>query len=266
VSEIYSPSHSNYLGPSLPFLALYTCSSDDDERLRTAPRDTTAAKRALLISFLKVVLSRVGTVGIPDNHQAAPGTIEYTLNPITLLEHQSFPRDSLATPDLTPDPDATPTGVREDRPPLDIPVPSASSGSPTLWPLPDVFASGTMEIVSPIPDELADGLNIRAFGDTPNLAALIPIPIDHNGTPGLTVPHALLIVGLNTRRPYDADYAKWLTAIASAFSNRLAVVLQMELDAEVLRERIMLDKAKSKFFMTVSHGRPRDVLQSFERF
>lgn len=64
----------------------------------------------------------------------------------------------------------------------------------------------------------------------------------------------MLIVGLNTRRPYDADYARWLNAVATAFSNRLMVVLQMEADAEIMRERIRLDKAKSKFFMTVSHG------------
>lgn len=227
----------------MPFLALYTCHSDD-ERPQNGDQRTTSSKRELMISLLKVTLTRVGLIGIPEDHKAAPQSIQYTLNPLTLLQNTATGAsitNDLSTPTEEPTPDEQPSAVSRVSDP---------------WPFPDVFASGGIELVNPIPADISDGLNTRAFRDTPNTAAIIPIPIDKPGSNTITVPHMILVVGLNTRRPYDADYAKWLGAVASAFSNRLMVVLQMEADAEIMRERIRLDKAKSKFFMTVSHGEP----------
>ncbi|QRV75488.1 protein-histidine kinase [Ceratobasidium sp. AG-Ba] len=160
-------------------------------------------------------------IGIPDNHPAAPETIGYNLDPSTLTE-SSDPSNLTTSPPSSP------------------------------WPFPNVFSSGAIEIVNPIPDTLAKGLNSRAFGDTPNIAALVPIP-KHQPNPGPSLPHAVLVVGLNTRRPYDADCEKWLLAIAAAFSGRLLAVEKIEADAEDMQERIRLDKAKTKFFMMVSH-------------
>ncbi|KAF8602905.1 hypothetical protein BDV93DRAFT_557089 [Ceratobasidium sp. AG-I] len=225
----------------LPFLALYRCNSDD-ERPQSADQRTTSSKRELLISLLKVTLTRVGLVGIPEDHKSAPTSVQYTLNPFTLLQNTNNGGASITSNLNTPEEPPTPGATQ-----------SAISRLSNPWPFPDVFASGTTEIVNPIPKEVSEGLQTRGFGDPPNTAAMIPIPVDQHGANTITVPHAILIVGLNTRRPYDADYAKWLGAVATAFSNRLMVVLQMEADAEIMKERIRLDKAKSKFFMTVSH-------------
>ena len=68
------------------------------------------------------------------------------------------------------------------------------------------------------------------------------------------LPHAVMLLGLNTRRPYDADYAAWLESVGAGLSNQLTVVLQREADTRMIEERERMDKAKTMFFTNVSHG------------
>jgi PAS domain S-box-containing protein len=60
----------------------------------------------------------------------------------------------------------------------------------------------------------------RGFGDEPWLSVLIPIEsIAHKGV------NAVLFVGTNTRRPYDADYEAFMADLARAISSSLAALI-----------------------------------------
>ncbi|KAG8771581.1 hypothetical protein FRC12_003528 [Ceratobasidium sp. 428] len=240
-----------------PFAALYVCSSSDTRVRRYLKGDSSRRQKALTVpvKLMKAKLNLAGVVGIPDNHPAAPRSVEYVLNPATLQLHQnrsksspdSHERDSPIIIPTTASPSDPSTPSTDDKkledPHIDNP-----------WPFLALFSSGKTQIISSLPDSLTEGLPKCSFGNVTNSAALLPIPIDFPGkNDGPALPHAVLVLGLNTRLSYDESYAKWLESIAAAFTSRLIAVLQMEVDAELARERARLDAAQSKFFMGVSH-------------
>jgi PAS domain-containing protein len=60
----------------------------------------------------------------------------------------------------------------------------------------------------------------RCYGDKPHSCVMCPIqPTTHNGVV------AILIVGVNSRRPYDADYDSFVKGLARTVSTALASVL-----------------------------------------
>ncbi|CAE6519545.1 unnamed protein product [Rhizoctonia solani] len=193
-------------------------------------------------SMHHVKLTLVGSVGIPSGHAMATETIEYTLDPVTyrIVRGRS---DSMSTSD------ASPALV---RPPLiSPPVSSTSSIQSHLGlDMASVLVSGSIELIDPLPSHLAKDLDGRGFKDVPRTAAILPIST--SSSPSL-VPHAVLVVGLNTRRAYDADYAAWLESLRAGLSNQLNVVLRREADTKMIVERERMDKAKIMFFTNVSH-------------
>ncbi|KAG8712854.1 hypothetical protein FRC09_019390 [Ceratobasidium sp. 395] len=227
-----------------PFAALYHCDSSDMQA-RPHLKDTDSRRSKFLTSMspVKATLSLVGAVGIPENHPAAPQSVEYTLNPTTLRQLDGDIESTLA--------------ILEQDAPYAMDIDSEqqqSTHSNNTWQFPILFSSGKTEIISPLASNLTEGLLKRSFGDRPNSAALIPLPIDFPGKrDGPNLPLAILVVGLNPRLPYDDSYAQWLESIAVAFSSRLMVALQMEVDAALARERTRLDAAQTKFFRGVSH-------------
>lgn len=75
----------------------------------------------------------------------------------------------------------------------------------TPWPFREAFMTRRMVMIWELAPELADALEHRSWGDPPTSAVCIPITDDwENGR------LSFLIVGLNTRRPYDADYEEFI--------------------------------------------------------
>ncbi|CEL57217.1 hypothetical protein RSOLAG1IB_12097 [Rhizoctonia solani AG-1 IB] len=197
-------------------------------------------------SLIHVKLTLAGSVGIPSNHPMAKETIDYTLDPVTyhVVRERS---DSMST--VSSPMSIGPTG----RPPItSTPNSSASSiMSSAGLDMANALVSGSIELVDPLPSHLAKDLDERGFGDVPRTAAILPIS---TSTSSFSLPHAVLVVGLNTRRTYDADYASWLESLSAGISNQLSVVLQREADTRMMMEREKMDKAKTMFFTNVSHG------------
>ncbi|KAF8761295.1 His Kinase A (phosphoacceptor) domain [Rhizoctonia solani] len=251
----------------LPFVALYWCEVENVSAI-AAPAKYGAP--ALASTYLRhhteiptnVKLTLASSLGIPNEHSIARQVIKYTLDPVTYR-----PIQVLSEPDNI----ESPATVTEATPRLSMfgsPMGSVSSTihlpptSPTKGlelgiDLSKVFASGTVELIDPLPSQLAQGLDGRGFKDIPRAAALLPINMysqnrsRHNGR---LLPYAVLLVGLNTRRPYDADYASWLEGMAANLSNQLTVVLQREADMKLIEEQERIDKAKTMFFTNISHG------------
>jgi hypothetical protein len=54
--------------------------------------------------------------------------------------------------------------------------------------------------------ELIEGYDIKVWDELPNAAVVIPIANDSDDG----VPTAVMVVGLNIRRPFDDDYESFL--------------------------------------------------------
>ncbi|KAH7327639.1 hypothetical protein B0J17DRAFT_772105 [Rhizoctonia solani] len=250
----------------LPFIALYWCQGE------TLQSSSNNDKTPLALDYLRhyassmhhIKLTLAGSIGIPSGHVMAKETIEYTLDPVTyrIVRGRS---DSMSTPDASPVPV---------RPPLIPPPVSSTSSIQTHLGLDmtDVLVSRSIELIDPLPAHLAQGLDGRGFKDLPRTAAILPISTSSSTSP---VPHAVLVVGLNTRRAYDADYAAWLESLRAGMSNQLNVVLRREADTRMIVEREKMDKAKTMFFTNISHElktpltliqAPLDQLMAFGRF
>ncbi|ELU37242.1 histidine kinase [Rhizoctonia solani AG-1 IA] len=236
----------------LPFIALYWCRAENPP----SPDDKSKAASLALkylrhqtSSLIQVKLTLAGSIGIPSNHPMARETIEYTLDPVTyhIVRERSDSASTVSSP--------LPTGSTgpTSRPKMLSPPNSSTSSVRSIGGLDmtNSLVSGSIEIVDPLPSHLARGLDGRGFGDIPRTAAILPILVSSST---LSLPHAILVVGLNTRREYDADYASWLESLSAGISNQLSVVLQREADMRMMIERERMDKAKTMFFTNVSHG------------
>ncbi|KIW04769.1 uncharacterized protein PV09_03960 [Verruconis gallopava] len=77
----------------------------------------------------------------------------------------------------------------------------------------------------------------RSFGDQPRLSVLIPIEsITHNGV------NAVLLVGMNTRRPYDADYEAFLRNLSRTISSSLAALILGNEQKKRVGEALQMEK------------------------
>ncbi|KAF8603915.1 hypothetical protein BDV93DRAFT_523067 [Ceratobasidium sp. AG-I] len=254
----------------MPFISLYWCEVENAPATPQlqGPSFANAYLRNYSGSLVNVKLTLAGSVGVPEGHPIAQPTVTYTLDPVTYHAIQPLPDLSLdkfslealdTTPKSTPDL-ASPVTISASRMPSQTRHSSSSSSSgspPPRLNMASVFLSGGVELVDPLPPALAEGLDGRGFKDLPRAAALLPI--NANSSQGgsrshaRTLPRAVLLLGLNTRRAYDADYAAWFESVCAGLSNQLSVVLQREADTKMIEERERMDKAKTMFFTNVSH-------------
>ncbi|CAE6499988.1 unnamed protein product [Rhizoctonia solani] len=250
----------------LPFAALYWC------EIENVPETVPLAKYkgpALASTYLRhhtdapisVKLTLAGSVGIPDGHPIARRTIKYTLDPVTYRPVQTASEyESLESPaisEATPRMPALGSPLGSVASTIHLPPTSPVKGLEAAIDLARTFVSGNLELIDPIPAQLAQGLDGRGFKDVPRAAALVPINTymssNRGRQNGRLLPYAVLLLGLNTRRPYDADYASWLESVGGSLSNQLTVVLQREADMRLIEEQERIDKAKTLFFTNVSH-------------
>ncbi|PWU51673.1 hypothetical protein DLJ46_04515 [Micromonospora globispora] len=117
----------------------------------------------------------------------------------------------------------------------------ATPGAEESWPLTEVLKSGEVRL---LPLDPADDPDRPG---TP-MVAVVPVP-----EPGGTAPTAVLVAGLNPRRPVDAGYRSFVDLLAGHIGTALAGARAYQAEhrrAEALAE---LDAAKSAFFANVSH-------------
>ncbi|KAG9121848.1 hypothetical protein FRC07_002026, partial [Ceratobasidium sp. 392] len=247
----------------IPFFAMYWCETENARNDTSDPNKPPLAAgylRHFLSSVLiNVTLTLVGSVGVPEGHPAARKLIKYTLDPMTYQPIQ-MPTESNRDPASPAPSEPTPRAQYNSLPPAPARTGSSSSTSSQYSPVDLEFASalasGHIELVDPLPANFAAGLGGRGFRETPRAAALLPISTSFGrgaARRDKPLPYAVLLVGLNTRRAYDADYAAWLESVRAALSDQLTLVLQREADVRMIEEREKMDKAKTLFFTNASH-------------
>lgn len=210
-------------------------------------------------------LKLAGSIGVPDTHPATPLFLEIELDPITYkpsvsrglitryLSDTVIPFPSLSSTGGTPTSssingfDHTNT-YQNTRSPSRI---SATSPNAWRWPIAEAIMSRRPLLVPSLPSEVAESLSRRSWGDVPRQAVIIPIwSHESEETP---LPQAVLVLGVNPRRPYDKQYEEWVNLFSTGLSVSLAAVLSWEAETQRAVQLAQLDAAKTSFFSSVSH-------------
>lgn len=116
---------------------------------------------------------------------------------------------------------------------------SSSSTSATaarkamIWPFDQAFSTRRPVFVPNLPNSVIDGFDIRGWGEHAREAIVIPITADD-----AEIPTAILIMGLNSRRPFDDDYAAWIDLFRLSLNSLLTAVKGRE--ADVIRAKYVV--------------------------
>lgn len=90
------------------------------------------------------------------------------------------------------------------------------------WPIEQAFHSRESIRVT-VPKDVTDGFQKRGWGDQVTDAIVIPLSSEGDSS------HlGVAILGLNTRRSFDADYSKWIDVLRSAMSSYLTGAIARE--------------------------------------
>lgn len=256
-----------------------------------------------------LTLKLAGSIGVPDAHHATPLFIEIPYEDITSHPNidnrtevaddddseDDNPSNQGASDDGTPEPSTNSTSAGESMhvfpsssnpsssngvirncihgsekvSPSDESPSSDHPSTPWTWPIADSIASRRPLLVPSLPPEVVQGLSRRSWGDAPRQAVVIPIWSFEGTAADAMLPQAVLIMGLNPRRPYDKDYEEWMDLFRSGLAVSLAAALSWEAETQraeyvpdagnglrltlMCRQLAQLDAAKTSFFSNVSH-------------
>lgn len=117
-----------------------------------------------------------------------------------------------------------------------------------IWPFEEAFSTRRAVPMEDISDYVVEGFEIRGWGEPARQAVVIPIYVDNN-----ELPSAIIVMGLNSRRPYDKDYSDWIDLTRLSLNSLLTAVKGREADALRAEHLSELDRAKTSFFSNASH-------------
>ncbi|VDB99941.1 unnamed protein product [Peniophora sp. CBMAI 1063] len=236
----------------------------------------------------KIRLTLSGTVGVPVGHASVPVAQSLYLNTKTLAStapgegqsQLSMSQSELDDVESTTDgfPAVAPSTYRDKSNSsvgssidsfrmraLDAAVaaaPASTAGTGTgsgtsqsiresFWPFADVFAANAAVHVPHIPAYVVQGFDARGWNEQAREAVLIPLT-DSTVANG-TVPSCVIILGLNSRRSYDAHYRSWMDLVRMSLNSLLEAVKGREADIARATQLAQLDEAKTAFFSNASH-------------
>jgi signal transduction histidine kinase/DNA-binding NarL/FixJ family response regulator len=176
------------------------------------------------------------SVGVPDNHPSAPGGFTLSL-PARNRSAFGPNADRMSSPTLSA-------------------ISALSSGSGRIyhsaegssWPISKALASRQCVIVDDCRD-LIKGFPLRQWDKLPSAAIVVPICSDSS----IDTPEAVLVLGLNSRRPFDADYDNWVHVIRAHLASSLTSVKAYEVESKRLEDNARMEKAKAAWFRGAAH-------------
>lgn len=183
----------------MPFVAFYFNTVESPPK-PTQPDHRKPAKP----THIRVTSRLAWKIGVPEGHPAIPEKEVHILDPSTLRPpvRASTSRRAGTTPDSSID-------ASDDIATVVLSTSEEDSGSThsdsqqrpePVWPFFDIFSSRKPLHVQQLPPSITKGFGYREKGwnDVPREAVIIPVAAE-----GDDVPVAIMVVGLNTRRPYD---------------------------------------------------------------
>ncbi|KAI0320178.1 hypothetical protein OF83DRAFT_1281345 [Amylostereum chailletii] len=255
-----------------PFVAIYSASvlevpshSGEDSQPRTS-----YVRGSDNDPPVKVQLTLRGKVGIPDGHPSMPKLHQIFLNAHTLRPspvHRAARTPSPVNLSPLPMADDIPPGFEHRGSDSEATMTTQDGGttsSDTLttllhstepleitspfWPFEEAFSARKDMHVEHLPSYVVDGFELRGWKEHAREAVLIPITVDDSDIPG-----GILVLGLNSRRPYDEDYRGWIDILRVSLCALLTAVQGREADAMRVVQLAQLDDAKTAFFSNASH-------------
>jgi signal transduction histidine kinase/CheY-like chemotaxis protein len=128
-------------------------------------------------------------------------------------------------------------------------VPLSAEPNDEAWPISRVALRAKPERVAIPREPVADG----DAGDVPWIEAVSEayvLPVAHTGQDH---PHGVLVVGINPRRPFDAEYRSFLELVSGHVATALVNAKAYEAERQRAEALAELDRAKTTFFSNVSH-------------
>lgn len=116
------------------------------------------------------------------------------------------------------------------------------------WPIKKALATRQCIVVENCRDLIKD-YPIRVWDELPISAIVVPICSDSS----TEIPESVLILGLNIRRPFDADYDSWVHVIRSHLASAHTSVKAVEAEKKRLDDQARMEKAKTAWFRGAAH-------------
>ncbi|KAG9051349.1 hypothetical protein FS837_008444 [Tulasnella sp. UAMH 9824] len=236
----------------IPFVAFYFNVVDAPPK---PGRDS--EQRSAHRSRVRVTSTLAFKIGVPEGHPAIPDREVHFLDPVTLrpmlssaskrtgaspgstIEARSLPDDSTVAAN-TPGESSSVTEMDKEPTPVDD----------VAWPFFDVFSAKKPLHITALPSTIGKGFGLRKNGwnDALREAIVMPIAVD-----GDDVPIAVIVLGVNTRRPYDEEYQTWIDLLHMTLNSTLTATLGREAELKKAEQLAQLDAAKTSFFSSASH-------------
>lgn len=179
-------------------------------------------------SLQRIKLQYRGSLGVSKGHPCAPAEVLFTID---------------KTPDSSEGSQCESASSADSNATATQPF-QADESLP--WPFQEACATCKPIFIPDLGDR-CEGFEQRGWDEKPRSAVVIPIVTDGAQT------QALLVVGLNPRRPFGEAYANWLQLIAKQLGTHIAIVRGYEMEVAKTQELAQLDRAKTAFFSNVNH-------------
>lgn len=240
-----------------PFAALYRCTAThENNKTRTTSEGTeSATPPSGSHDLLDFQINLIGSLGIPmqndgASHPMFPTSFSAKMiigHAIRSIEHSPPPEE---LPELTPHSDFS-QGTRASSQTM---CGDARPESPARFfdwtPLiTEAMRMGCAVHISNLPPDLMEDVGReRGWKDRVRQAVVIPIISEDDNAET-----AVLILGINTRRPYNEIYSNWIDVMQMTLGSALHAVLGREAETRRADQLAQLDAAKTAFFSNASH-------------
>ncbi|CAE6413645.1 unnamed protein product [Rhizoctonia solani] len=206
-----------------------------------------------------------GVVGIPTDHSSAPQNITFAIPHKRNTPSPRFcigPTTGLGLLDFN-GPEAelkldAPTTATLPTVTPDFASDLESSGTTGFQWAPSVKQCVTtgQPVLVDLPEHATAGMEKRGWGEHVRQALVVPIIAGSGGVEvgyGMGTCKAVLILGVNSRRPYDSEYEGWIDVVGSSLGQMYMGVTAREADCLRAEQLSQLDEAKTHFFSNASH-------------
>ncbi|KPV74021.1 uncharacterized protein RHOBADRAFT_54592 [Rhodotorula graminis WP1] len=180
-------------------------------------------------TIARMRLTMQGSIGVPTDHPSA-------VDEVTVLLDTAMMQDGPARSSVSSVSSASGTNSTTE-----------DNSSSTVWPFIEALQTRKPVFISELGDR-TKGFPHRGWPDEVRRAVLMPII-----TEGSSLPKALLIVGLNPRRPFNAVMAQFFNLVSRTLSTGLLGIEVAEEQARKSRELSELNDARQAFFANISH-------------
>nr|XP_019006639.1 uncharacterized protein I203_00231 [Kwoniella mangroviensis CBS 8507]OCF70100.1 hypothetical protein I203_00231 [Kwoniella mangroviensis CBS 8507] len=228
----------------VPFAAFYHVDIPSSTSRRGSGGSVEVTRDGDQSDNIRLTVRLAGAIGIPDDHPTTPSSLSINIRTRLRSDATSFrtaPRSPtssiLSSMSGGPIPSAPLSGEE-----------GSDTAETNQWPIREALASNRLVMVENCQGLIHD-YPIRVWDELPTAAVVIPIANESDDG----VPSAVLILGLNLRRPFDEDYESFIHLLRVQLASGLAAVRSYEAERQRVEELAALDRAKSLLFSNVSH-------------